>query len=277
MAYPSIGHDVLGCLLTGYAKGGTTLVKDLLVQTTDMASGFEGGLLLSASPADGIPEPHARNLLEAWKPGADFLERYRACRTFDEGYRLLRDSAKRLPGKDAPLIDKTPEYMVCLADVIRRAPGTPLVIVVRDPLAVIVSWLQLGNSLSEAIAWVRAASESLLWAIDRGGSRPFYIVNLADVIGQPDATLAPLQFWLGRPPRSIDPQGACGLPYEAGGRGGLPQGIETDRHDITSRCSFQELAAIRREADRAMPYRRSIASLRSGPCHIASAQWARVA
>jgi hypothetical protein len=277
MAYPSIGRDVLGCLVTGYAKGGTTLVKDLLVQTTDMVSGFEGGLLLASSPAEGIPEPHARHLLEAWRPGRDFLDRYRECRTFAEGYRLLRDSARQLPDKDAPLIDKTPEYLVCLADVLRRAPGTPLVIVVRDPLAVIVSWLQLGNSLTDAIAWVRAASESLLWAIARAGVFPLYVVNLADVIGQPDATLAPLQAWLGRPPRSIDPRGACGLPYEAGGRDGFPRGIETDRHDITSRCSFEKLAAIRREVDRAMPYRRSIAALRSGPCHIASAQWARVA
>jgi len=277
MTYRSIDRGVLGCIVTGYAKGGTTLVKDLLVQTTDMVSGFEGGLLLSSSPAEGIPEPHARHLLEAWRPGGDFLDRYKQCLTFAEGYRLLRNSARQVPNKDAPLIDKTPEYLVCLVDVLRRAPGTPLVIVVRDPLAVIVSWLQLGNSLTDAIAWVRAASESLLRAIDRGGSLPLYVVNLADLIGQPNATLASLHGWLGRPHRMIDPRAECGLPYEAGGRGGLPQGIETDRHDITSRCSFEKLAAIRREVDRAMPYRRSIAAIRSGPCHIASAQWARVA
>jgi hypothetical protein len=277
-SHSPIDRSVLGCIVTGYAKGGTTLLKDLLVQTTDMQSGFEGGMLLEPSPARGIPEPHCRNLIDAWRPAADFLDRYRGCATFEDGYRLLRDSAAVLPDRTSPLLDKTPEYLVCLADVVRRAPGTPLVAVLRDPLHVVVSWVQLGNPLSDAIAWVHAATESLVSVVSSHGRRlPCYIVSLAELVAEPDATLAPLQVWLGRWPRRMDRARDCGMPYTAGGRDRMPRGIEIDRHDVTSRCDPATLERIRRELRRAVPAASWIASLRSGPAADIAGPFVRAA
>lgn len=230
-----------------------------------MRSGFEGGLLLVPTPADGIPEPHARNLLQAWRPGDDFLDHYRRCETFEEGYRLLRDRSAVVTDRDAPLLDKTPQYMVHLADVIRRASGTPLVAVIRDPLHVLVSWVQLGNPLDDSLAWVRAATESLLEVLaEPDVGRSIYLVNLADVIRNPDETLAGLSRWLGHPPRRIDHSQKCGLPYVAAGRR-RRGGIEADRHDMASRCTPFELARIRQEMLRAIPDAEWLATIGSGP------------
>lgn len=263
--HPSIDRGILGCLLTGYAKGGTSLLKDLMVQACGMQSGFEGGLLLVPGPAHGIPEPHARNLLQAWQPGDDFLDDYRRCATFEDGYRLLRDRAAVVTDRDAPLLDKTPQYMVCLPDVLRRAPGTPLVVVIRDPLHVLVSWVQLGNALDDSIAWVRSATESLLEVLARReAASGVYLVNLADVIRDADAALAGLGRWLGRSPRRIDHARKCGLPYVAGGRR-RRGGIEADRHDMATRCTPFELARIRRDLLRAIPDAEWLATVRSGP------------
>lgn len=266
MKYPVIDPDVLGCIVTGYGKGGTTLVKDLLVQATDMVSCFEGGLLLSESPAAGIPEPHATNLLDSWQPGADFIDRYRRCSAFEDGYRELRASSAALPTREAPLLDKTPEYMMQLDDVMRRAPHTPVVCVIRDPLHVVVSWIQLGNSLFDAIGWVRASSEAFLQTIARRDRRlPLYVVNMSELVRQPNATLAPLLVWLGRWPRPIAADAECGMPYTVGGRDDVPRGIEADRHDVSRRRSPEELATIRHAVLEAMPYAESLATIASGP------------
>jgi hypothetical protein len=103
-----IPRDVLGCIVTGYAKGGTTLLKDLVVQTTGMVGRFEGGLLLAEAPRDGIPEPHATNLVAAWRPAAAFLDRYRECDSFDRGVapggdRVIRGS-DRVCRSDATVV-----------------------------------------------------------------------------------------------------------------------------------------------------------------------------
>lgn len=277
-SYPPIDRSVLGCIVTGYAKGGTTLLKDLLVQTTDMQSGFEGGMLLKSGPAQGIPEPHARNLIDAWRPAATFIDDYRRCGTFEDGYRLLRESAEVITDRTAPLLDKTPEYMVRLADVVQRAPGTPLVVVIRDPLHVVVSWVQLGNPLDDSIAWVRAATESLVAMAASGGrGLPLYIVSLADLVADPDATLASLQVWLGRWPRRMDRARDCGMPYTAGGRNRMPRGIETDRHDVAGRCDQTTLERIRRELLRAVPDACWIGKLRSGPAADIAGPYLRAA
>jgi hypothetical protein len=271
MKYAAIDPDVLGCVVTGYGKGGTTLVKDLLVQTTDMVSCFEGGMLLAESPAHGVPEPHGRNLLDSWRLDADFMDRYRRCGTFEEGYRLLRTSSGAITTSDAPLIDKTPEYMVHLESVMRRAPHTPVVCVIRDPLHVVVSWLQLGNSLFDSIGWVRHSSEAFLATLARHDRRlPLYILNLTDVVKDPDGALRPLQVWLGRWPRATTAGEKCGMPYSVGGRDRIPRGIESDRHDVSRRRAPEELAEIRREVLMAMPYAEELAAIPSGPATACS-------
>lgn len=262
--HPEIDSAVLGCIVTGFAKGGTTLLKDLLVQTTDLVGRFEGGLLLVDSPSEGIPEPYAGNIEYAWKPTAGFFEAYRRCGTFEEGYRLLRDSSTMLVRHDAPLVDKTPQYLVCLADVMRRAPGTPVVVVVRDPVHVAVSWLALGNSLESTASWLATASESLLAAIaDRRRSASLYVLAFADLLADVNEALAPLQAWLGRPHQPMPEGRRYGLPFVQAGRSRLPRGIEFDRHDVAARCTPDEMARVR-DALSAFPPVATVARLRSG-------------
>jgi hypothetical protein len=265
--HPAIDPSVLGCIVTGFAKGGTTLLKDLLVQTTDMIGRFEGGLLLVESPAEGIPEPHAGNIDYAWKPAAGFFDGYRTCRTFEEGYRLLRESSMALLRHDGPLIDKTPQYLVCLADVMRRAPGTPVVVIVRDPLHVAVSWLALGNSVAGTASWLTAATESLVAAIDDDGGRrsPMYILAFADLLADANAALAPLQAWLGRPNRPMPEGQRYGLPFVQAGRDRLPREIEHDRHDLSRRCTPEELTRVQRDLLAGVPLAARVSGLRSGP------------
>ena len=276
--HPAIDPSVLGCIVTGFAKGGTTLLKDLLVQTTDMIGRFEGGLLMAESPGEGIPEPFATNLQEAWQTGPGFFERYRECATFEEGYRLLRGSSEKLPNHDAPLVDKAPQYLVHLADVMRRAPGTPLVVVVRDPVHVAVSWVDLDNTLDGTVSWIASAAESLLDAIDREHlPSPLYVVNFADLLDDIDATMAPLHAWLGRPHRRMRANVRCGLPYVQAGRWRLPRAIETDRHDIERRCPPDRLAEIRSLVREGVPGAERLATIRSGPVGRSAAAMGRAA
>lgn len=263
-----IPRDVLGCIVTGFAKGGTTLLADLIVNTTVMESGFEGGLLLADAPRDGIPEPFATNLLEGWRLPASFLDRYRKCGSFEAGYRLLRKSSKKLKRHGAPLIDKAPQYLMQLDDVMRRAPGTPVVVVIRDPLHVAVSWLELGNSLGDTVAWLRFATEALAAAIESADfAASLFVVNFGELLQEVDATMALLHAWLGLPhvPMPVKKKAEYGLPYVQSGREGKPRCIEVDRHDMASRCSPEMLDRIRYELAAAIPEADRIVGLPTGP------------
>jgi hypothetical protein len=132
--------SILHVIVCGFEHGGTTLVGELLRQHESLDSGFEGGLLLNASPR-AFPDcqPFYRNLLGSWQI-SDEAGRA-ACDTdsFAEAYRRLRDASPVLKNKSVKLFDKTPRYMQCLSDVLTRAPSIPVIAIVRDPRAVIWS------------------------------------------------------------------------------------------------------------------------------------------
>lgn len=252
--------DVLGCLVAGYEKGGTTLVKDLLRNTGRMRSAFEGGLLLAEHPADGVPEPYATQLVQSWELPDDFFDRYRRCASFADGYRLLRE-ASFIRRKDLPLIDKTPRYMACLADVLRRAPGTPLVLVLRDPLQVTGSWLRLGKTVSDAAAAIRLSTFGLV-AAPPASRADVYLIQLADVVADPAGTCARLQAWLGRDH----------VPYDATHQLGTappgeppPQGVDAARIALERHWSGDELRAIEAELLALVPWAGVVAKVPSGP------------
>ncbi|MFM7245568.1 MAG: hypothetical protein ACKO40_15535 [Planctomycetaceae bacterium] len=79
-AFAPIPRDVLGCLVAGCEKGGSTLAKDLIRHACRMRGCFEGGLLLADAPAEGIPEPYGTQLVASWALPATFLDDYRRCR-----------------------------------------------------------------------------------------------------------------------------------------------------------------------------------------------------
>jgi hypothetical protein len=231
-SFAPISRDVLGCLVAGYEKGGTTLVKDLVRHACRLRGCFEGGLLLADSPATGLPEPYASSLLQSWALPATFFDEYRRCRTFEEGYRLLRDRSDHVLHKHRPLIDKTPRYMMQLDDVLRRAPTTPVIVAIRDPALVAGSWVRLGQTPAAAAAAIRASTEGLARVAASGeGADRVYVMQVADLAADTQATLDAAVGWLGFPPRPHDPTMRVGTP-EASGR--HEPGIAADR-DASSR------------------------------------------
>ncbi|MFM7245048.1 MAG: sulfotransferase [Planctomycetaceae bacterium] len=256
----AIDRGVLGCIVAGFEKGGTTLIKDLLRHTGGMQSAFEGGLLLAERPAEGIPEPYASQLVQSWKLPSDFLERYRHCGSFDEGYRLLREQSCRCD-EGRPLVDKTPRYMTCLENVVRRAPGTPVVVVLRDPCQVAASWLRLGMTVADAAAAIRISILGLV-------STPIEllsdvcVIQLADVVADPAGACARLQEWLGcvHKPYNAARHLGTGAPGEA-----PPKGVQADRITIEGRLSAEQIDAIKTEMKGLLPWSNLVSQVPSGP------------
>ncbi|MFM7185302.1 MAG: sulfotransferase [Planctomycetota bacterium] len=276
--HAAIPRDVLGCIVTGYVRAGATLLKNLLVETTPCGAGLETGLLLAERPADGIPEPHAGNFLERWTVDADFARRYRACPDFEAAYRLVRDVVSAPEHREAPLVDKTLQYLRHLEHVMQRAPGTPVVVAVRDPLELLVSWLHLGNSLGEALTSIRVATESLRAVVAEPRlAASVYMVSYTELRQDPGGTLASLQAWLGRWPLGLDLARTSGVPATAGGLHRMPQDIEADGCDLLGRVPALELERLRRELVREVPAAADLAAIRSGPARKRAGRPARAA
>ncbi len=245
-ACASISREVLGCLVAGYEKGGTTLAKDLIRHACRMRSCFEGGLLLADSPAEGIPEPYRTQLVESWALPETFLDEYHRCGTFEQAYRLLRERSRNVVDKHRPLIDKTPRYMVVLDAVLRRAPTTPIVVVIRDPALVAESWVRLGQSPAAAAAAIRLSTAGLARVAGTGvGVDRVYVVRLDDLATTPQATVDAVAAWLGHPPRPHDPTMLIGTPDASGHHA---PGIDPTRGTSTRAAD----AGVRADIERAL-------------------------
>jgi len=268
-SFTPIPRDVLGCLVAGYEKGGTTLAKDLIRHACRMRGCFEGGLLLADSPADGIPEPYGSQLVESWALPATFLEEYRGCRTFEQGYRLLRERSGHVLHKHRPLIDKTPRYMMHLAAVLRRAPTTPIIVVIRDPMLVAESWGRLGQTAATAAEAISRSTAGLAAvAGSNAGSERVYVLRLDDLTAEPQATLDAVAAWLGYPPRHHDPTMLLGTPEASGHHAA---GLDPERGTSSRTADPAFRAAIDRELHAAGPEIAWARGLVTGPLVAASA------
>ena len=92
-----------------------------------------------------------------------------------------------------------------------------------------------------------------------------YVLAFADLLADANAALAPLQAWLGRPHRPMPEGQRYGLPFVQAGRDSLPRAIEHDRHDLSRRCTPDELTRIHHDLLAAVPLAARISGLRSGP------------
>jgi hypothetical protein len=126
-------------LVCGYARGGTTLLSDIL-RANGWESGFEGGALLAETAAD-IPDcsPYWERLAGAWK-----IRRNQRDTLPLSSFSAFYDRLIRRAFLDAPptmrYFDKTPGYMERLGQVMARAPFVRKVLVIhRDPRAIFVS------------------------------------------------------------------------------------------------------------------------------------------
>ncbi|MFM7245567.1 MAG: sulfotransferase [Planctomycetaceae bacterium] len=165
--------------------------------------------------------------------------------------------------KHRPLIDKTPRYMACLEAVLRRAPTTPIVVVVRDPMLVAESWVRLGQPPSAAAEAIQLSNSGLSRVVASGiGIDRVYVVRLDDLTTAPQATLDAIAVWLGHPPRPHDPTMLLGTP-EASGR--HAPGIDHERGTSSRRADPATRADIERALQTAEPGLAWIHELVTGP------------
>ncbi|MCH8539385.1 MAG: glycosyltransferase [Opitutales bacterium] len=133
------GKSPCEIIIAGYEKGGTTLVSDIL-RANGYESGFECGVLLAPSPREfGDIKPYSDTFLAYWGLPSEDRDEFLA----KDFYHFYKDlSQKAFPGfSGRGFFDKTPAYMKCLGDVLRRAEFVrKAVVVYRDPRAVFVSW-----------------------------------------------------------------------------------------------------------------------------------------
>lgn len=155
--------NALGAIVCGFPRGGTTLATELLRQHPDLSGGFEGGFLLATEPR-AFPnlEPFGAMALKGWQLSGEQLESVCDVDTWAELYQGLRLASPLLrKGERLPrwVIDKTPRYMPVLPEVMDKAPGVPIVVMVRDPRAVLWSWAKRASEQSTE-TWVRNSLES---------------------------------------------------------------------------------------------------------------------
>mgnify|MGYP001826309883 CR=1 FL=1 len=156
-------RNALGAIVCGFPRGGTTLATELLRQHPDLAGGFEGGFLLATKPRafPGL-EPFGAMALKGWQLTGEQLESVCDVDTWAELYERLRRASPLLAkGGCLPrwLIDKTPRYMSALTEIMTKAPGVPVVVMVRDPRAVLWSWAKRASEQSTE-AWIQNSLES---------------------------------------------------------------------------------------------------------------------
>ena len=134
-------RGVLAAIVCGYEKSGTTLISGMLRDQPGLGAGFEGGLLLAASPRAFRRETfHYLLMGREWGLTAAELHEVTDTEDFEEGYRRLRELSPVIADKSVRLVDKTPAYMRELDQVLDRYPDTKCVVSVRDPRALFNSW-----------------------------------------------------------------------------------------------------------------------------------------
>jgi hypothetical protein len=161
-------HDVtpsnaLGALVCGFPRGGTTLAAELLRQHPDLAGGFEGGFLLATHPrAFPSLEPFGAMALKGWQLTGKQLDSVCDVDTWAELYEGLRHASPLVhKGERLPrwVIDKTPRYMPLLPEIMDKTPGVPVLVIVRDPRAVLWSWAKRAKEKSTE-TWIRNSLDS---------------------------------------------------------------------------------------------------------------------
>lgn len=139
-------NNSLLAIICGHERGGTTLVSEILKQHSDIEGGFEGGILLGRKPKDFLSiEPYYTNFKRGWGLVDNDLmyicssdNWYDVYNRLHERYNINNKNIKL----NYRLIDKTPKYMSVLNRVLNNIPDTPCICVLRDPRAVIYSWMK---------------------------------------------------------------------------------------------------------------------------------------
>ena len=137
---------VLRAVLCGYERGGTTLLSRILAEHPRLESGFESGLLLAPSPRDFLGKAYKTyngSLIKGgWGIDQDDLEYVCSAQSWNQAYLRLRERSKVVKNKHVLLFDKTPAYMKQLDDILLKIDGVKAVVIIKQPLGVIWSWIK---------------------------------------------------------------------------------------------------------------------------------------
>jgi hypothetical protein len=129
--------DPLRVIVTGFERGGTTLLASLIRQHPSLDGRFECGFLRAGSPRKFLTRDSCHNyrvMISDWGITPADLAYICGAGNWREMYRRLLERSN-LPDKNVGLVDKTPAYMQCLDQVLAKTSAR-CVAIIRDPRAV---------------------------------------------------------------------------------------------------------------------------------------------
>lgn len=144
-------NQPLAAVVCGFEHSGTTLITEILRKHVQFNGGFEGGFLLNEEAKDFLTtEPYCTNLKNGWNISDEDLHYICYSETWATVYAKLQERSSIFKGKDELVFDKTPMYMKYLPDVLKRVPGVPCILIVRDLRAIFwSSFKRTGLTISE--------------------------------------------------------------------------------------------------------------------------------
>ncbi len=197
VSQPRAGSTLLQTMLGGHPKviapGETWMMLPLVHAVSGATRAVE-------SPYDGYLADHAINLFaqDHLSGGIGDLQK-----EIGRAAERIYHAACRRANADV-LIDKTPRYYWIIEDLLRMLPESQVIILVRNPLAVLSSMLQVWASRGSAgsLASYRAdlleAPARLANAIDYGDNR-VHAVRYEQLVTDTESELAVLQEFMGLP------------------------------------------------------------------------------
>lgn len=199
----------LPVFIVGVPRSGTTLLRLLLNAHPDIAIPDETGMLLQLYVHPGKPRPllprirTVPRLRAAEALGPDIVERYRRTRIWNRPVtvRGILDSLfseyARVEGKRY-WGEKTPAHVDYVADIARLFPRGTILYVVRDPRAVVASYLRYGtapdrtekddfvsDSIEEAVSKYRSYVQISLALDPETMPRCLYFVSYERLVDRP--------------------------------------------------------------------------------------------
>lgn len=221
----------LGFMIVGTPRSGTTLVQRLASELAGVRTPPETHFLDWLARRPAVPFPLAGAELDAllaefatYHRSAFGLEVDASAMAAAVGSRastpaeLFSGVVESIAGPAELLGEKTPEHLLWWRHMTAAQPALKLVIVVRDPRAVVASGLEadFGMRHPELIAQRWASDQREATAAVRSLGERALVLHYEEVVTDPDATRARLASFLDRPPdrQEIDPASLF-LPRES--------------------------------------------------------------
>jgi hypothetical protein len=184
----------LRCLVTGMQHSGTTILSRLIMNAPEVMGAFEGGVLLAPVPSelpqvkpfwDWLQDPVEKN---GWAIPRAELERLAAtASSHADVYRGIYELSPVI-NKAYEIVDKCPEYVWYLREVLQRSPGIPLVLIVKEKEAQIKSFTKRGFSGEWALERYLSAMVEIESALKAYPDR-ILKVHYTDLLNNPSATM----------------------------------------------------------------------------------------